>query len=455
MFHKSTLQISTELGVSMRARLAAAPLLVVISILLTCIVHVQSIVQSIELNLNTSIHDFRPDQIPGLYTNLPLRTGSGVCSDAIRIGRAEPLSTSNGVLYVIAHQFIELPINGGGVQQCSSSAVTSSQISTLSSTVLRRDTQVELDDSNVLISAFKLADERFYLAFELGDRICGRVRLSSGSISMWVAPKAIVAANIGDFIINFKPGFKYIYYFSDSDQACLYQGDANQIGQVTTAATIPPSVSPSVSPSLSSPSPISSISPIDNTNTLPQNDIPLDEPIDNDDSFFDDGTQNNERVCFPADTMLTLKNGNKIRIDKIEIGDEVMVNEKNGTIEYSQIIGFTHRRKWVLTEFIQLIMNDDKKLESSKGHYLLIDGMVKKAKDVKIGDMIWEINVGKRSIKEIRRVKKIGLYNPQTYDGRIVVNDMIATTYTEAAGLMTTGHALLTPLRWMQRMILK
>lgn len=42
--------------------------------------------------------------------------------------------------------------------------------------------------------------------------------------------------------------------------------------------------------------------------------------------------------------------------------------------------------------------------------------------------------------------KELGLYNPQTLDGRIVVNGIIASTYTTAV-IPEAAHALLTPLR--------
>lgn len=49
-------------------------------------------------------------------------------------------------------------------------------------------------------------------------------------------------------------------------------------------------------------------------------------------------------------------------------------------------------------------------------------------------------------IVSIERVTEIGLHNPQTLDGNIVVNGIVATTYTEAI-LPPIAEALLAPVR--------
>lgn len=62
-------------------------------------------------------------------------------------------------------------------------------------------------------------------------------------------------------------------------------------------------------------------------------------------------------------------------------------------------------------------------------------------------------NKGLTRVVEATRVRSHGIYNPQTLDGRIVVNGVVMTTYTRATGTdrTGTGHSLLAPLRAMYR----
>ncbi|CAN8069016.1 unnamed protein product, partial [Agarophyton chilense] len=200
---------------------------------------------SAQANARDMGRDMQPAQIPGLYENVALPPYSAACPDFVRVQQVEPVLSPLGVLYVIPHQFISVPFSGGGAQTCAASATTS-KYTAASATILRRSADVPLDTNNSLVAAFVAAREAFFLGQEAGDRVCGALLTTGGSVSMWVAPQRVVQAQAGrGFRINFRQGFKYVYYFANGagSAPCLLRGDGAEQAQVVAVAT--PSASPS------------------------------------------------------------------------------------------------------------------------------------------------------------------------------------------------------------------
>lgn len=85
----------------------------------------------------------------------------------------------------------------------------------------------------------------------------------------------------------------------------------------------------------------------------------------------------------------------------------------------------------------------------TSGHYLFLNGQMKAAKTAVVGDVVM---LGDGSGTEVasvdRNVNARGLYNPITTSGDIVVDGLLASTYTTAVepGI---SHAILTPWRAM------
>lgn len=48
----------------------------------------------------------------------------------------------------------------------------------------------------------------------------------------------------------------------------------------------------------------------------------------------------------------------------------------------------------------------------------------------------------------VEPIWRVGMYNPQTRHGDIVVNGFVVSTYTEAVRTPTIAHALMTPVRF-------
>jgi Hint module len=152
--------------------------------------------------------------------------------------------------------------------------------------------------------------------------------------------------------------------------------------------------------------------------------------------------------CFPDHSVIQLKDGRTKRMDEIEIGDSVLV----GPRLYSDVFMFTHRQARVLSDFVVLETSSGHRLYISPGHYLyandnLVASILVRPKDeVILGD-------GQRtSVITVSRTISTGLYNPQTIHGNIVVDGVLASTYTTAMS-PKVAHASLAPLRIIYRIL--
>lgn len=147
-----------------------------------------------------------------------------------------------------------------------------------------------------------------------------------------------------------------------------------------------------------------------------------------------------EKSCFPIDATATLRDGTPVAMTNLRIGDEVMVSPG----VYSRVYLFTHRHGDIQTRQLQIRMRDYT-LTISPGHHLPINGEVKAAMSVKVGDSLQTVG-GEAVVREVKEVWATGLYNPHTLAGTIVVNGVVCSTYTVEVDDMA-AHALLSPIR--------
>jgi len=133
----------------------------------------------------------------------------------------------------------------------------------------------------------------------------------------------------------------------------------------------------------------------------------------------------------------------KTMMKDLVVGDSVLT--ASGTYKHVYAISHYHRTK--MTEFIQihtLPVNDDDNhqnnhpLEISPAHLLFLvnETYPVPAHDIRIGTILQSTN-GPRLVTRLQMVQREGLYNPITTDGTIVVDDILASTYTTYTG---TSH---------------
>lgn len=167
--------------------------------------------------------------------------------------------------------------------------------------------------------------------------------------------------------------------------------------------------------------------------------------------------------CFPARAMVTVKcttsacRTTKKRMDEIEVGDLVQVGGKD---RYSAVFMFSHRDGQHRGQFVRLRVNR-RAVVLSHGHLVYVRGgtdggsKVVRAGDVRVGDQLICVECAEDDreagvVTTVDVVWDAGLFNPQTVDGDIMVNGVLATTFTDAVD-MRAANALLSPVRALFR----
>ncbi|KAJ8903046.1 hypothetical protein NDN08_006361 [Rhodosorus marinus] len=146
-------------------------------------------------------------------------------------------------------------------------------------------------------------------------------------------------------------------------------------------------------------------------------------------------------ACFPADAKVNLADGTIKEMRELEAGDRVLVVDGS----FSDVYAFSHRDPVVVSEFIRIESSDGHVIELSPTHYLVTGDELRAAKDVAKGDQMELANGGSSRVVRISRVKKSGLYNPHTLQGTIVVNNVVASTYTQSVHPLIAEYLLSIP----------
>lgn len=146
--------------------------------------------------------------------------------------------------------------------------------------------------------------------------------------------------------------------------------------------------------------------------------------------------------CFPAAAKVTLASGATRRMAEVRIGDVVAV----GRGEFSPVFAFTHADSSAKTSFVRLETCCGEVLLLTPGHYIYANGALVAAGSVRVGDEVMGASGMVKKIVAVGSEEGAGIYNPQTLHGSIVVDGIVASTYTTAveAGI---AHGLLAPVR--------
>jgi Hint module len=151
--------------------------------------------------------------------------------------------------------------------------------------------------------------------------------------------------------------------------------------------------------------------------------------------------------CFPADAVVVLENGEEKRMADLDVGDRVLV----GAGAVSDVFAFTHRTTGTVNEFVTVSLESGESISMTPGHYLHVDGALVAASSVRPGATVRRASGGEGVVSAVRREMLSGLYNPQTLDGDIVVNGVVASTYTTAVK-PAVAHRALGALRMSYRL---
>lgn len=154
-------------------------------------------------------------------------------------------------------------------------------------------------------------------------------------------------------------------------------------------------------------------------------------------------SSNGGSVCFPGSANVELESGAIVPISTLQLGDRVRTSASS----FSDVFMFTHRDANVHARFVRLVTRSGAQLTLTASHYLLANGQLTAAKAVQIGDILLLGSGVTSDVTAIESVSSIGLYNPHTLDGKLVVDGIETSTYTTAVHPRVAHAALLAPLR--------
>jgi Hint module len=130
---------------------------------------------------------------------------------------------------------------------------------------------------------------------------------------------------------------------------------------------------------------------------------------------------------------------------ELRVGDSV----RSSATAFTKVLLFTHADDAIETEFVNIHWDlESSPISLSPNHYIHCNGKLVVASAVQVGDTIISGVDGGRSltVTGVDRKRMVGLYNPQTASGNIVVNGIVASTFTTAVPIKL-AQVLLTPLK--------
>lgn len=148
--------------------------------------------------------------------------------------------------------------------------------------------------------------------------------------------------------------------------------------------------------------------------------------------------------------MVALESGQVVRMINLKIGDRVQV----GPNEFSPVFMFTHKSQQTSHGFLIFRTGNDRRMVEvvvTGGHYLYVNGRLATARSAKVSDTLLSADEEPLSILSITKKTMRSLYNPQTVHGDIVVNGVIASTYTDTI-VHDAAQAMFAPFRALYTM---
>ncbi|WKY14548.1 hypothetical protein Q1695_000241 [Nippostrongylus brasiliensis] len=170
--------------------------------------------------------------------------------------------------------------------------------------------------------------------------------------------------------------------------------------------------------------------------------------------------------CFSTDTWVTTPNGKK-RMDQLKVGDFILT--ANSTAAYFAPMSlWIHREPDVVMKFVTIMTDYGKMLALTPRHLIFrtdceeyyddrVDNLPPNsqavyAEELHVGDCVFLLYKNKfrlQKLMDISITSRRGVFSPLTPNGRIIVNDMLASCYSDVneATLQTTYFSVLTSIR--------
>jgi hypothetical protein len=140
--------------------------------------------------------------------------------------------------------------------------------------------------------------------------------------------------------------------------------------------------------------------------------------ICNDPSDFHGGVSScDDGTCFPGSAMVELENGHLIPMRELRVGQRVLVANRR----YSEVFAFTHMDERLVRSFVKLNLASGT-LRATASHLIYVNNsLLVPAGEIRVGDQLTTKWGDLAPVLSIEFDVAVGLYNPQTEQGDIVV----------------------------------
>lgn len=163
-------------------------------------------------------------------------------------------------------------------------------------------------------------------------------------------------------------------------------------------------------------------------------------------------TSNDGSACFPLSAVVHTAEGSTISMRQLQAGHSIRVSARPA-VPASPVYLFSHRVTSGLFPFTRISTEGGHTITLSASHYLRVpagetDRLVA-AGAVTKGDVLLTLD-GPSRVRLVEQVEDYGLVAPHTLHGDLVVNRVVASSYTRAVH-PRVAHAVLAPVRALVR----
>lgn len=148
-------------------------------------------------------------------------------------------------------------------------------------------------------------------------------------------------------------------------------------------------------------------------------------------------------ACFPGSARVTTSTGQIVALSRLQVGTDVAT----AAGEVSRVFAFSHRQPAIHHPFVRMVTAVGN-LTATEGHFVHTGAGVMRAGSVRKGDCLITASGDAVPVRFVRIVRDVGLFNPHTFSGSIVVDGFRATCFTEAVPI-APAQSLLAPFRWV------
>jgi hypothetical protein len=138
--------------------------------------------------------------------------------------------------------------------------------------------------------------------------------------------------------------------------------------------------------------------------------------------------------CFPASSVVQMETGSK-RMEELSVGDRVLTVDGRGKMTYSPVYMFGHAERDTIAEYVN-VQTEAGVMKLSPLHFIPTNGFnYKYARDLQVGETVLQYaeKTGQFVSAEVTKLSQSfesGVYNPHTLNGKIVVDGVVASCYS-------------------------